>query len=213
MSTSMKAVIIDYGYGNLFSLKNALVHIGAEVSVATSPSEIKNARKLILPGVGAFGDGIKELRKRGFEKPILEHVKNGRPLLGICLGMQFLFDWSEEFGQHKGLGLISGVVKRIRPKDKKRKVPHVGWNTLVFSGGRNNWKDTVITVNKKERYAYFVHSYAGFPKRKSDILAETEYGGSRIVAAVQRGTLCGAQFHPEKSGHDGLVLLKNFLTL
>ena len=210
-TNGMKVFVIDYGYGNLFSLTNALQHVGAEVVIADSPKKVKNAGVLFLPGVGAFGDGIKELRKRGFEAPIREHVKKGKPLFGICLGMQFFFDESEEFGKHKGLGLVPGTVKRMAPKKKETKVPQVGWNALLLPKGRKSWKGTIAESSVGGRHAYFVHSYAGFPKRKNDIIAEVSYGGSRIVAAVEKGALYGTQFHPEKSGEFGLALLANFL--
>ncbi len=206
----MKVGIIDYGYGNLFSLEKALAHLGVRAVTLKTPKAIRGMSALIVPGVGAFGEGIKELRKRGFEKPILSHANVGKQLLGICLGMQFLFDYSEEFGTHKGLGLIQGKVGRISPK-KGFKVPHIGWNEMQLPRGRKNWKSTILDGISVGKHVYFVHSYAGTPKERKDIVAEAEYGGSRIVAAVQRGTLFGTQFHPEKSGEIGLSILKNFL--
>ncbi|OGZ12736.1 MAG: imidazole glycerol phosphate synthase, glutamine amidotransferase subunit [Candidatus Lloydbacteria bacterium RIFCSPHIGHO2_02_FULL_51_22] len=207
----MKVFIVDYGYGNLFSLTNALRYVGADVVVADSPKKIKNAEILFLPGVGAFGEAIKELRRRGFEEPLMRHAKERKPLFGICLGMQFLFDESEEFGKHKGLGLIPGVVKRMVLKNKEAKVPHVGWNGLLLPKGRKSWQGTIVESVTGKQYAYFVHSYVGLPKKKNDVLAEVLYGGSHVVAAVQRGALYGVQFHPEKSGEFGLALLANFL--
>lgn len=207
----MKVHIIDYGYGNLFSLTNALMHVGAEVVIADSPKKIQNAWILFLPGVGAFGDGIKELRKRGFEESIVRHTQNGKPLFGICLGMQFFFDESKEFGKYKGLGLVSGVVQRMTSKEKTAKIPHIGWNALLLPSGVKNWKNTIVENTPNEKYAYFVHSYSAIPQKKGDVLAEVLYGGTRIVAAVERGPLIGVQFHPEKSGEFGLALLANFL--
>ena len=208
----MNAAIIDYGYGNLFSLKKALAHLGATATIAHSPRMLADARILFLPGVGAFGDGISELRRRGFEKPLLKHAKNGKPLFGICLGMQFLFDTSEEFGRHKGLGLISGVVKRIAPIALNCKIPQVGWNALQVPKGATNWKGTILEkVKPSSDQVYFVHSYAGNPSHQKDVLAETEYCGVRMTAVVKKGSLYGTQFHPEKSGTVGLTILKNFL--
>jgi len=202
--------IIDYGYGNLFSLEKALAYLGARAKILKTPKAVGNMQALIVPGVGAFGEGIQELRRRGFEVPILSHARTGKPLLGICLGMQFLFDYSEEFGVHKGLGLIPGSVKLISPKSGY-KVPHVGWNAVRIPQSRKNWRGSFFDGIPAKKHVYFVHSYAGIPREKKDILAEVEYGGSRVVAAVERGRISGAQFHPEKSGETGLALLRNFL--
>lgn len=205
--------IIDYGFGNLFSLTQAFSYLGAKTILAERPELLTGASAVVLPGVGAFGDGMRELKKRGFEKEVIRYAKTGRPLLGICLGMQFLFDYSEEFGKYNGLGLISGGVKRILAPDASCKVPHVGWNTLFPPGGKAHWKGTIFADIEPRDQVYFVHSYAGFPKNKEDILAEVSYCDTRITAAVRRDNIVGVQFHPEKSGEVGLSILRNFLSI
>ncbi|MBI2048139.1 MAG: imidazole glycerol phosphate synthase subunit HisH [Parcubacteria group bacterium] len=205
--------IIDYGYGNLFSLTRAFSHLGAEVVVSSDPESLEGTSAIIIPGVGAFGDGIRELRKRGFENSILNYAKNNTPILGICLGMQFLFDWSEEFGKHKGLGLIKGKVKRITVSDTLCKIPHIGWNKIFLPRDRNSWEETIFQSTKEQDQVYFAHSYGGRPEHQEDVLAEASYCGTTIVAAVMRNNIIGVQFHPEKSGEVGLSILKNFLDI
>ena len=210
-SQKSKVAIIDYGYGNLFSLEKALVHLGVEPIVTDNPANLADSSAIFLPGVGAFGDGIKELKKRGFEEPILKHVQAEKPLFGICLGMQFLFDESEEFGKHKGLGVIAGKVRRIETTDPKAKIPHIGWNKLFIPDTGKGWGDTCFEDVQEKEQVYFVHSYAGYPERKEDVFAETRYGGATLTAAVSKGNVVGTQFHPEKSGVVGLSILKQFL--
>lgn len=209
-----KIHIIDYGYGNLFGLKKALIHVGAHVSLSEYPEGIATADALVLPGVGAFGDGIRELEKRGLKDAVLDAVKIGKPLLGICLGMQFLFDTSYEFGEHAGLGLIPGVVKKISvAQEPFCKIPHVGWNALLSTQAGADFKGKLLKNIKPGSQAYFVHSYAGEPINSIDISAYTLYCKSSIPAAVEKENVYGVQFHPEKSGETGIAILKNFLTL
>ena len=196
--------IIDYGVGNIFSLYQSFRAIGAEVELTGDFKKIKNAEKIVLPGVGAFGDAAKILFDTGLADLIKEETKNGKPLLGICLGMQLLFEKSFEYGEYKGLGLIDGSVKPIAdviPKDLK--IPHIGWNSLSYPNESPLFKDT-----PEGSFVYFVHSfYADTPIQ--NVIAMTEYGAP-LTAAVAKDNVCGAQFHPEKSGDVGLGILKAF---
>lgn len=197
--------IIDYGVGNLFSLKSSLALIGKAAVVTGDRELIRNADHVILPGVGAFGDAVKKLRESGLFDVVKEIAAEGKPLLGICLGMQLLFDRSTEYGEHEGLGLISGEVRSIEPVlPEGSDVPHMGWNSLTF------WNSCPIFRDLKEgEFVYFVHSYAAFDCEKS-LAAMTEYHGIPLTAAVCRGNVFGCQFHPEKSGEVGLKILKAF---
>lgn len=207
-------MVVDYGFGNLFSIVKAFKHLGLEVKISAKPKDIMSADAVVLPGVGAFGDGMNGLRKRGFIKPLIDFAKSGKPFMGICLGMQFLFDYSDEFGSHKGLGLIRGRVKKIPlSKDSNYKIPHIGWNKLSFPGHRKDWQETILSSTKEGDQVYFVHSFAGYPSEKKDILATTKYGRKIITAAVMKNSIIGTQFHPEKSGEIGLRILSEFIRL
>jgi len=195
--------IIDYGVGNLFSLKSSLDFIGAQNVVTKDPLVIQQADRIILPGVGAFADAIKLLHETGLVPVIKDQVAKGKPLLGICLGMQLLFDTSYEYGCHKGLGLIDGDVCPIADDvDKNFKIPHMGWNSLDFVGDCPLFK-----YIKNGDYVYFVHSY--YAKNCNNVVATSNYGAD-LTAMVQKGNVFGAQFHPEKSGATGLAILKAF---
>ncbi|OHA15176.1 MAG: imidazole glycerol phosphate synthase, glutamine amidotransferase subunit [Candidatus Taylorbacteria bacterium RIFCSPLOWO2_12_FULL_43_20] len=208
-----KTIVIDYGFGNLFSLTKALAFLGANYSVSDNPEEVEKAEAIILPGVGAFGDGIAELNKRGLNEAVIEGAKRGIPLLGICLGMQFLFEKSHEFGEHKGLGLIKGEVKRITLTEKPFfKIPHTGWSPLLPPDGTEGFNNPLFSGIKPGSEAYFVHSYAG-KSQTDDIIANTIYCETKILAAVGKGNVFGTQFHPEKSGEIGIQILNNFLSL
>lgn len=197
--------IIDYGVGNLFSLKSSFAAIGAEVKVTSSAEEIAAADKIILPGVGAFKDAAEKLRKSGLDKVIIEQTKKGKCLLGICLGMQMLFEKSYEYGEHEGLGLIKGAVKPIRDVvSEERKIPHIGWNALSFGAD----KDELFKYINEGDCVYFVHSYYGADCAES-VIADTEYE-ARLTAAVRNKNVFGVQFHPEKSGKVGLAILRAF---
>jgi glutamine amidotransferase len=202
--------IVDYGVGNLRSVQKALERVGATAVVSDDPDALEAARGVVLPGVGAFGDGMAELRRRGLVEPLRRWAAAGRPLLGICLGMQLLFDSSEEMGDHQGLGLLPGRVVRFPPGDLK--VPHVGWNQLRLAGSSSQGKDPLLAGIADGAYAYFVHSYYAEPAEPGDVLATTDYGLS-FAAVVGRGRVWGAQFHPEKSQEVGLQLLSNFWRL
>src|SRR5690606_18444232 len=182
--------IIDYGMGNLHSVSKAVERLGHEAVVTSSPETILRAEGAVLPGVGAFGDAMRNLRESGLDETVRRFHASGRPLLGICLGMQLLFSESEEYGPHQGLGLLPGRVVRF-PND--RKVPHMGWNELRFV------RSDPLLEGLKPGHVYFVHSYHALPEEPGDLIAVTDYGGP-VTAIVGRGNLYGMQFHPEKSG-------------
>lgn len=199
--------VVDYGAGNLRSVLHALNYLGAEsIRVVHAPHELRGARKIILPGVGAFGAGMNKLREQGLIQPLRDAANSGIPFFGICIGMQFLFERSDEMGDHEGLGLLEGRVTRF-PDLGNLKVPHMGWNTV-----QPVQESPMLNGIAPESYAYFVHSYHCIPERKSDVLLTTCYGID-FVAAVQRDNVYGVQFHPEKSQQTGLQLLRNFLAL
>ncbi|WP_187647950.1 imidazole glycerol phosphate synthase subunit HisH [Nitrosophilus labii] len=204
----MKVAIVDYNMGNLASVKNAFLKIGAKPEIVKEGEKLKGFDKLILPGVGAFGDAISHLNQYGLIEPILEFAKSGKPLLGICLGMQLLFDKSYEFGEHNGLGLISGeVVPFYKSRfDHRLKVPHMGWNELFVQ------KETPIFKGlPKAFYLYFVHSFHAVCDEKY-VIGKTIYG-YEFVSAVQNENVFGLQPHPEKSHENGLKILENFVRL
>lgn len=197
--------IVDYGVGNLFSLKCSFASIGYEAVVTGDPEVLRQADHIILPGVGAFGDAAKKLRDTGLDQVVIELAKAGRPLMGICLGMQLLFEKSYEYGEHEGLGLIPGSVKPMAgviPADYK--IPHIGWNALDFHGR----KSELFRYIEEGDFVYFVHSFYG-TDCEADTIATAEYGAD-LTAAVQHGNVIGCQFHPEKSGDVGMAILKAF---
>ena len=196
-------VIVEYGVGNLFSLKSSFAAIGHEATVSADAAVIRRADKLILPGVGAFRDAVRKLKESGLFSVVQEEAGRGKPLLGICLGMQMLFERSFEDGVHEGLSLLSGEVRPIAeaiPPDLK--IPQIGWNSLRFT--REN---PLFGRIREGDYVYFVHSYSAM--RSGDVIAVTEYG-AELTAAAARGNVYGCQFHPEKSGTVGLAILKAF---
>ncbi len=202
--------LVDYGISNLRSVQKAFEHLGREVALVDTPDRLAQADRLILPGVGAFRAGMQGLQERGLIEPIKQAAREGKPLIGICLGMQLLFESSDEMGETKGLGLLPGQVTRIgRPSSVAPglKIPHMGWNQLDVISLHPLVRDLV-----SGSYAYFVHSYAVYPDQQDIVLATTDYGGP-FAAIVGQGNLCGLQFHPEKSQAVGLQLLKNFLEM
>ena len=200
--------IVDYGVGNLFSLKSSFAAIGAEAAVTADAEDLKRAERVVLPGVGAFGDAADKLRASGLLEAVLREARAGKPMLGICLGMQLLFERSFEYGEHAGLGLIPGSVKPIEPLlDGRLKVPHMGWNRLDYPAGRP--RSPLFKYLKGDAYVYFVHSFAAMDC-DADVIATAEYGFD-VTAAVQRGNVFGTQFHPEKSGPVGLNILRAFV--
>lgn len=206
---SKPVTVVDYGIGNIHSVIKALKFHGAAVTLADSPEAIAQAERLVLPGVGAFADGMKGLRERALIEPIHAFVKTGRPFAGICLGMQLLLAESEEFGRHDGLGIIPGRVVAI-PATPGIKVPHIGWNRIDPRPG-GTWQDTPLSSVAPGAMVYFVHSFTAQPREEADRLADAWYGGHRISAAVRRDNVVGFQFHPEKSGATGLSILATFL--
>lgn len=199
--------IIDYGVGNLFSLKSSFSAIGADAVVTSSKSELERAESIILPGVGAFCDAVKKLKDSGLEGTVISLAKAGKPLMGICLGMQLLFEKSYEYGEYRGLGLIKGEIRPIETViPKGYKIPHIGWNSLEIR------KPTPIFENVKNgEYVYFVHSYYAADCENS-VTAVSDYGAP-LTASVQDGNIFGCQFHPEKSGETGLKILRSFVAL
>ena len=195
--------IIDYGVGNLFSVEKAFAAIGEEVKVTGEAEDLQSADKLVLPGVGAFGDCMKNLESTGLIPIILEQISNKKPLLGICVGLQILFEGSEESPNSKGLGVFKGMVRRINAPQLK--IPHMGWNAV-------STHSNLFEGLKENPYFYFVHSYHAVPEDRSLITATTEYGET-LTAAVARDNIYATQFHPEKSGDVGLQLLKNFVNM
>ena len=196
--------IVDYGVGNLFSLKSSLEAIGEEVVVSGDKNDIINAERIILPGVGAFSDAAAKLKNTGLDKVLIEEAAKGKSIMGICLGMQMLLEKSYEYGEHTGLGLIKGEIKPIEnvvPKDLK--IPHIGWNGLNFKGDKNE----IFKYLNEGDFVYFVHSYHA--ENCPDVIATSEYGAD-LTAAVANGNVYGCQFHPEKSGDVGLKILKAF---
>jgi glutamine amidotransferase len=200
---NLKIVIIDYGMGNLRNVQKGFERIGFEATLTRSKREIKNASAIVLPGVGAFKDCMENLEKFGLIEPLLRSVENGKPYLGICLGLQILFSESEEFGSHRGLDLIKGKVMKFRP-DPDHKVPHMGWNTIEK-------KREVPPLQGIESgdFFYFVHSYYVIPEQKEWIATYTDYG-KPFVSGVWKENLFATQFHPEKSQKKGLRILENF---
>ncbi len=212
----MHTAIIDYDRGNLFSIRKALEYCGVDVGFASSPEQVASVGRLILPGVGAFGDAMAELSRRKLIEPILDHAVSGRPILGICLGMQLLFEESKEFGVHRGLGLIQGSIREIPKKGDnniRRKVPHIGWSPLQVPVTGRAWNGTLLEGIRQDATCYFVHSFSAVPVEDDVRLADSDFDGYRISAAVQRENICGCQFHPEKSGETGLQILRNFFAV
>ena len=199
--------IIDYGVGNLFSLKSSFAFIDKEAVVTGDPEVIEKCDRIILPGVGAFSDAAKKLKESGLGDVVKEQAAKGKPVLGICLGMQLLFEKSYEYGEHEGLGLIKGNVRPIADVvGKELKIPHIGWNALIFP--KDEEKSPLYKYTNEGDFVYFVHSYYAADCDES-ITAVSEYG-AMITASVQNGNIYGAQFHPEKSGNVGLGILKAF---
>ncbi|MFV0401098.1 MAG: imidazole glycerol phosphate synthase subunit HisH [Oscillospiraceae bacterium] len=197
--------IVDYGVGNLFSMKCSLDYIGADCAVTADPETIRAAEKLILPGVGAFGDAISKLRATGLDQVVLEHAETGKSLLGICLGMQLLFERSFEYGEHTGLGLLEGAVVPLTQEllQAPLKIPHMGWNSLDFRR-----QSPLLKGIREEDSVYYVHSF--FAPVGEYTAASSRYGGAEVSGLVQKDNVFGTQFHPEKSGDVGLAILRAF---
>ena len=215
VSVKPRTLVIDYGVGNLLSVCRALDACGAEVNLDGTAASIRAADRIVVPGVGAFGDCMHELRRYQLIAPIREFIASGRPVLGICVGMQMMLEIGEEFGEHDGLGLVPGRVRAIpstSSEGEPHKIPHIGWNALVKPKGVD-WKGTILDGIPEGATCYFVHSFTAEPANDRFRLADCFYNGRRISAALRVGNVCGTQFHPEKSGKNGLRVLTNFLTL
>ena len=204
----MKIAIVDYNMGNLASVQNAFAKLGKETVVEGDPSKFHTYDKLVLPGVGAFGDAMEHLRERDMIQPLQEYAQSGKPMLGICLGMQLLFESSEEFGKHAGLGLIKGSVQHFDTQkfEENLKVPHMGWNRMFTK------EHPLFEGLDDEHYLYFVHTYHVVCDDPQDIIGETYYG-YRFTSAVAHNNIMGIQPHPEKSHTNGLKILENFINL
>lgn len=209
-------VVIDYGVGNLYSVCNALRRVGASPVLTSDPKVISKADRVILPGVGAFSAAMANLRSKGLDDSVRGFVNNGRPFLGICVGMQLLMEISSESGMHNGLCLVSGKVQKLPDLSidgQKLKIPHVGWASVEASGLKDGSHVRVNTLFPINEYFYFVHSYACYPDIEDHVLAITYNGGQKITAAIGSENIIGVQFHPERSGHVGLSFLRRFLSL
>ena len=202
-----KVVVIDFRLGNLYSVVQACKMIGLDVEITDNKDTILKADGLILPGVGAFGDAIRNLRQRDLIGLIKDFIDTGKPFMGICLGLQLLFTESEEFGNYKGLDIIPGMVRKFQNPNKKIKVPQIGWNRIFPS---KSWKNTPLATVEKGEFMYFVHSYFVEPENDSYILTETNYEGVEYCSSVYYKNIFATQFHPEKSGKKGLEIYKQW---
>jgi glutamine amidotransferase len=210
-----KIVIIDYELGNLFSVNQVLANIGLDVTISSKPGVIAEADAIVLPGVGAFKDAMENLNRLDLISPINDVVSQGKPLFGICLGLQLLFGESEEFGSTKGLGLISGSVKKFKSSNEpgsKIRVPQIAWNTINRPEGKS-WANTPLSDNTDGSDMYFVHSYYVVPDNSSDILTETVYADLKYSSSILKNNIFACQFHPEKSALEGVKIYKNWAKL
>jgi len=209
---SARVTIADYGVGNLFSVRGAFEHCGAECVLTSDAGAVARAERLLIPGVGAFGDAMSDLREKGLDDAVQRFADSGRPLLGICLGMQLLLERSHEFGIHEGLGVLGGEVVAIPASTADgapQRLPHVGWAPLEALA--RGWPGSILEDVPPRSWFYFVHGYVAVPADPGDRLAECDYGGRRLCAVYERGNVMGCQFHPEKSGARGLAVLRRFL--
>lgn len=212
----MSVSILDYGAGNLLSVARSFETQNCDIHFISTPEEILKSERLILPGVGAFKDGMTHLNALRLVEPIREFAASGKPFLGICLGMQMLLDRSYEFGIHEGLGLVEGEVLQIplhNHNQQKHKIPHIGWNELQAPRGNASWQSTILEHIPVESTMYFVHSFMAIPQKSEHNLAITDYNGISISAVIRKDNIYGCQFHPEKSGENGLTIIKTFLEL
>jgi glutamine amidotransferase len=208
-----KITIIDYGAGNILSVRRSFIKCGASVEVLTDIKKIENASYLVLPGDGSFSFAANQLKKKGIFDVILKHVNKGNPLLGICLGMQLLMSKSEEFGKHFGLSIIKGKISIIKSqKQAHLKIPVIGWHPISLKKKTFNSKKFELEKFNNKVF-YFVHSFHAVPKNENEILAYYEYGDEKITAIIGRENVLGTQFHPEKSGQNGINIIKTFLSM
>jgi glutamine amidotransferase len=211
-----EVVVIDYGLGNLHSVQRGLEHCGASVTITSDPVRILAAPRVVLPGVGAFGNAMQEFERLGLVEVVRSFAASGKPLLGICLGMQMLLDESEEFGTHRGLSIIPGRVVSLpgtTVDGASQKIPHIGWSALLPAHAQSDWQDSALAGRQPGDAVYFVHSFMAQPQDPADRLADCLFGGHRVAAVIRRGQVIGCQFHPEKSGKVGLAILRGFCAL
>ena len=216
MSDAPQVTVVDYGVGNLRSVKRALEFAGSSVTITDSPEHILQADRLVLPGVGAFGHCMKELQSRGLTDAVLKYARLARPFLGICVGMQIMLTMGDEFGIHTGLNLIDGNVRRIPDAGadgKPHVLPYIGWAALSKPTPKTKWEGTVFADTKEGEHVYLLHSYAATLENPSHALAQYHYNGVPICAAIAKDHLVGLQFHPEKSAHVGIRIIKQFLSV
>ena len=209
-----EVTVIDYGVGNLLSVQRGLEHCGANVILTANPEQILSAKRIVLPGVGAFANAMQALESLGLVELIRELAKRKVPLLGICLGMQLLLEESDEFGLTTGLGLIPGrviAVPNVTLSGATQKIPHIGWSALQPSNAEAGWDDTLLQDNQTGEAVYFVHSFMAVPTDPAHRIADCVYGQHKIAAMIGREQITGCQFHPEKSGEVGLKILRRFL--
>jgi len=212
MSDGKKVAIVDYQLGNLFSVRQACVHLGYDATITSNKEDVINADYVILPGVGAFADAMDTLKRYDLVAPMKDFIASGKPFMGVCLGLQLLFSESEEFGTTKGLNIIEGVAKRFPPKDNEGnvlKVPQIEWNQIVAASDER-WNKSPLKSSKSGDYMYFVHSYYVVPQSDQYILSLTEYGGLTYCSSAIKDNVFACQFHPEKSGTHGLDIYKSF---
>lgn len=212
----MKVTVVDYGLSNLLSIKRGLEFLGVEPFITSNDEEVLKAEKLILPGVGAFEDAMKGLKYFKLDEAIKKKVNQGIPLLGVCLGMQMLFEESEENGLYQGLSFVPGRVELIPDIDidkNKQCVPHIGWEKIRPINQRKTFNSILLDDKLIEKEVYFIHSYEGKVKNSEHIIAVSEYGGRDICAVIGNNNVFGCQFHPEKSGEIGLKILENFINI
>lgn len=212
MTTAKKITVVDEGVANLYSVRRAIESMGGVAEITNDPDVVRSAEKLLLPGVGAFKEAMDELKKRKLDVAIKAFAKTGKPLLGICLGMQLLFSESYEFGTHHGLDLIQGKVVRFQDTKEgvRFKIPQIGWNQITLKSSKSV---PLLKDIPQKSFFYFVHSYICIPEDAKTIVAESTYGLDRYCAVVHHNNIWGCQFHPEKSGPVGLQIYKNFLSL
>ena len=206
----MNIVLIDYGIGNVRSIVSAFEDQGIRIILTSEKNDILSADGVVLPGVGAFSHGMESLKKANLIRTIKEYIKTKKPFMGICLGMQMLFESSTEYGETKGLGLISGKVDKL-PDDHGIKIPHVGWGEINIK--KIKWDGTILDGIKKDSDLYFVHSYVAKPQNKNEILSVTEHFGYEFCSSIKKDNVYGCQFHPEKSSTTGLKIIKNFIRI
>lgn len=207
-----KVVIIDYQMSNLFSVQHACESVGLNAIISSDTLDLAEAQLAILPGVGAFADAMRNLKKLNLISAIKDFVRQGKPLLGVCLGLQLLFNYSEEFGTHPGLGLIKGKVIKFpgfNPQNQPVKVPQIGWNKIYFQN-KQTWENSLLQSLPNNEFMYFVHSYFVIPEDKNLITSLTDYEGIEYCSSIQSDNIFATQFHPEKSGPKGLTIYKNF---